>query len=244
MTIVDRVGFQRVYDLMERARPGILDEPMPDAAMVRREFARRALRALGLATPAWVADYFRSGSRSYLPVAAAKRELEQMAAAGEAVPIVVEGLAGPVWLDPGMVATLGEIEAGRRKPMLTTLLSPFDNLNWQRSRTSALFGFDYRLEIYVETHKRLWGYYTMPILHRGRLVGRLDPQYDRKARVFTVRAVYLESGQAPRTSLATAVARALREYATHLGGGDIVVARGVPDRFAAMLREAIGSDVA
>lgn len=242
LTIVDRVGFQRVYDLMERARPGALDGPLPEPAAVRREFARRALRALGLATPTWLADYFRTGQRHYLNVAAARRELQQMEADGEAIRVAVEGLAGPLWVAHETLPLLEEIAAGGRKATLTTVLSPFDNLNWQRSRTSELFGFDYRLEIYVETQKRQWGYYTMPILYRGRLIGRLDPHYDRKARVFTVRAIYLEAGQAPREPVATAVARALREYVTHLGGGAIVVERGEPERFATMLRGALASE--
>jgi uncharacterized protein YcaQ len=242
LTVIDRVGFQRVYDLTERALPGVFAGDLPDEATVRREFARRALRALGLATPGWLADYFRTGQRHYLNVATSKRELAAMEADGEAIPVAVDGIAAPLWLDPGMLETLAEVEAGGLKPTLTTLLSPFDNLVWQRSRTRDLFDFDYQLEIYVVTHKRKWGYYTMPILHRGRMVGRLDPQYDRKARVLTVRAVYLEPWQRPTASLAAAVAGALREYTTQLGGGTVVVERGEPEGFAEQVRTALGPE--
>jgi len=241
LTVIDRVGFQRVYDLTERALPGVFDGELPDEATVRRELARRALSALGLATATWLADYFRTGQRHYLSVADAKRELAAMEADGEAIPVAVAGIPAPLWLDPGMVATLDGIEAGRHAPTLTTLLSPFDNLVWQRSRTRDLFDFDYLLEIYVVAPKRRWGYYTMPILHRGRLIGRLDPQYDRKARILTVRALYLEPWQRPTVAVANAVAGALRDYTTQLGGGRIVVERCEPDAFAPLLRDAVSA---
>jgi uncharacterized protein YcaQ len=137
------------------------------------------------------------------------------------------------------VGRLAELRAGRARPTLTTLLSPFDNLVWHRGRTLALFGFDYRLESYTPAPKRRYGYYTLPILHRGRLVGRLDPSYDRRARVLTVRALHLEPGVGPTAGLAGGIAWALRDLAAFLGATEIGVPRSDPEGFAGQVRAAL-----
>ena len=102
----------------------------------------------------------------------------------------MEGLTEPAWLDAGLLPRLAELRAGRGRPTLTTLLSPFDNLIWHRGRMADLWDFHYRIEVYTPAPKRVYGYYTMPILHRGQLVGRLDPVVDRKSRLLTVRKVF------------------------------------------------------
>ena len=79
-------------------------------------------------------------------------------------------------------------------PKRTTLLSPFDRLIHDRDRAEALWGFFYRLEMYVPKAKRQYGYYVLPVLHGDRIVGRIDPVFDRKSRVLTVNAVYPEDG--------------------------------------------------
>ena len=108
---------------------------------------------------------------------------------------------------------LADLRAGRGQPALTTLLSPFDNLIWNRGRMEELWGFHYRIEVYTPAPKRVYGYYSMPILHRGKLVGRLDPSLDRKNRLLTVRKIFLEPGERPTESLATAIAGALWKFA-------------------------------
>ena len=121
---------------------------------------------------------------------------------------------------------------------MTALLSPFDNLIWDRARVSDLFGFDYRAEMYTPAAKREYGYYVLPILHRGHLVGRLDPKADRKAKIMRVRAIYLEPEQAVTGELVAAVAGALREFAAFHGSEQLVIERSEPQEFAVLLEQA------
>ncbi len=242
LVVLKREGFQRTYDLTERVLPEAREAPLPMEAEQRRWFVERALWALGVATARWTADYFRGGSRPHVPIGEATAELTAMAAEGLAHRVTVEGLEEPAWLAPAQAAHLSEIRSGRR-PTLTTLLSPFDNLVWHRGRTAALFGFDYRLESYTAAPKRRYGYYTLPILHRGRLVGRLDPSYDRRARVLTVKALHLEPGVRLDNRLAIALAGALQDFSAFLGGHQITLLACDPVAFGPLLRAALDTSV-
>jgi uncharacterized protein YcaQ len=226
--ILRREGFQRVYDLTERVLPDGLLEQLPTPEEQQRFFVSNSLRALGIATPRWVADYFRTGGRPHVPATRAARELDAMANEGFAVPIQITGFEEPAWIDPALVPRLAAFRAGRQRPTLTTVLSPFDNLIWHRGRTQTLFGFDYRLESYTPADKRQYGYYTLPVLHRGRLVGRIDPVYRRKSRILTLRNVHLEPGVRVTDRLITALGRSLREYVSFLGGGEIQILAADP----------------
>jgi uncharacterized protein YcaQ len=239
LMVLRRDGFQRVYDLTERILPASLAEELPTEAEQRRHFAGRALTALGVAMPRWVADYFRTGSRPHLPPAAAAAELSNLEREGGARRAAIEGSAEPVWLDAALLPRLAELRAGRGRPTLTTLLSPFDNLVWHRGRTETLFGFSYRLESYTPAHRRVYGYYTLPILHRGRLVGRVDPSYDRRARVLTAKTVHLEPAVRPTSSLVTAIAGALRDLSGFLGGGEVRVLAADPIGMVGSLQAAL-----
>lgn len=232
-------GFQRVYDLTERVIPNGLLEHFPDEDERRRHFTASSLRALGVGTPRWVADYFRNWARPHNSPAASLRGLNELAESGLAIPVEVEGLSEPAFLDPALLPRLSELRAGRNKPALTTLLSPFDNLVWYRPRTEQLWDFFYRIEVYTPAPKRIYGYYSMPILHRGKLVGRLDPAVDRKNRILTVRSVHLEPGVKPAESLAAAVSGALWDFAGFLGAEEVLVLKANPEAFGAMLEDAL-----
>ena len=102
-----------------------------------------------------------------------------------------------------------------------------------------LWGFHYRIEVYTPAPKRVYGYYSLPILHRGRLVGRLDPSLDRKNRLLTVRKLFLEPGERPTEPLAAAIAGALWDFAAFLGAEEVLVLAAEPETFAFMLADAI-----
>ena len=122
-------------------------------------------------------------------------------------PVAIAGTdsaKNPAWADPAALATES---AGRRGRHRVTLLSPFDSLIWDRKRTRKMFGFDHSLEAYVPKHKRVHGYYTMPLLANGRLAGRVDPA--REGNTLVARKVSLE-----RATAAEPMAQALREAAT------------------------------
>ncbi len=198
----ERRGWKRVYDLAERAVPDeLLHDDLDDTECTRRLVAQ-AGAALGVATRADLADYHRLKG-------------EQVSAVIEdtgLVPVDVEGWSKPAWADP---AALSETPRGRHR---TTLLSPFDSLIWDRPRTERMFGFTHRLEAYVPKPKRIHGYFAMPLLAGGKLVGRVDPA--REGATLVARQVSMQGPKAVRP-----MAQALQEAATWVGCDAVRVER-------------------
>jgi uncharacterized protein YcaQ len=185
-TATRRGSFERVYDLTERVIPAaILDLPTPEPAEAQRRLIARAARAHGIATAADLRDYFR------LKPEEAHGAIEALVEAGELVPVHVQGWRQGAFL---------HVEARRpRRIAGQALLAPFDPLIWERGRTERLFGFRYRIEIYVPAEKRAHGYYVLPFLMDGALVARADLKSDRQAGVLRVQSVHLEPGAPPET---------------------------------------------
>jgi uncharacterized protein YcaQ len=233
LMIARREGFQRVYDLRERVLPGWSDERIVPPAEAQRALVLKSVHALGIARTRWVADYFRMSKRETPGV------VQALAEEGALLPVEVEGWKEPAWIHPERAQQAQQAARGELKAVLTTLLSPFDPVVWDRARASDLFGFDYRLECYTPGPKRKFGYFTLPILHRGRLIGRLDPKAHRKAGVFEVKALYLEPGVRAGSGMVSAVAKALRELADWHGTPKIVVRRSEPADFASKLTGAL-----
>ena len=238
---VRRIGWRRVYDLAERAVPDALRTTGaeidgvvgPDDAACVRELLRRSARTLGVGTLADLTDVHRLGSR-HVPPETLRTSLQDLVEAGELVEVDVEGWRGPAYADP--VALTAATTAGRHR---TTLLSPFDSLVWHRARTSRVFGFDHTLEAYVPAAKRVHGYFTMPVLHGGRLVARVDPKRD--GRVLRARQVTFETGRGGRVPAAaiTGTAAALREAAGWVGCEHVVAERVVPEAARSALEGAL-----
>jgi len=201
-----RVNFHRRYDLAGRVLPASAEPPRYTTKDWRCWAALRSVSCLGVATAGHASDYYRQRK----PVTRAT--LEKLAAEVAVVPVAVEGWKEAAYLHPDDLPLVEDIEAGAHQPTLTTFLSPFDNLTWDRQRLRDLFGFDYRIEMYTPAKQRQYGYYVMPILHRGRLVGRLDPKADRQSRTLIVRAIYLEPGEPLTDELVAGIAGALREF--------------------------------
>ncbi len=191
LMIARREGFQRIYDLRERVLPGFDDARAPSAEEARRALAVRALKALGIAKPRWV--------QRYLPDV---RGLPPLRDLPEAVRVDLEG-------EEAYVHEGFSVKPATR----TTLLSPFDPLISDRARVLDLFGFDYRIEIYTPLAKRRFGYFSLPILHRGALVGRLDPKAHRQDGLLEIKALHLERGVTVTDELIAGLAAALRDFA-------------------------------
>lgn len=175
-------NFERVYDLPERViPPDVLAVPTPTVEEAQRALVLDAARALGVATVADLADYFRLDQRT------ARARADELAESGALVPVTVEG-----WNRPAYVRS----DARPRPPKRSgaTLVSPFDSLIWSRERTRRVFDFDYLLEIYVPAPKRIYGYYVLPLLLGDRIVARLDVKADRRASVLRVHAAHAEEG--------------------------------------------------
>jgi uncharacterized protein len=199
---VQRRGWKRVYDLAERAIPAqLLHDDLDDRECLRR-LVRLAGRSLGVGTRADIADYHRLKGE----------EFDAVIADSGLVPVTVDGWDRPAWADP---AALESEPRGRHR---TTLLSPFDSLVWERARTERIFGFTHRLEAYVPRPKRVHGYFAMPILAGGRLVGRVDPA--REGRTLVARQIGLTGPKA-----VPAAARALVEAASWVDCTDVRLER-------------------
>ena len=234
LMIARRARFHRIYDLRERVLPSWDDARTPSLEEARRALALKAVRALGVTPASWVADYFRTSKRATMPVVA------QLAAEGLLLEARVEGWKEPAYIHPDHAVQAEEAVARGLQPELTTLLSPFDPLVWDRKRALDLFGFDYRIECYTPALKRRYGYFTLPILHRGALVGRLDPKAHRKDGVFEIKALHLEPGVAVDDELVMALAGALTECAAWHGTPDVIVRQSDPPKVAAALQKAVG----
>lgn len=208
ITSARRVRFERRYDLPDRVIPATIRAvPAPTVEEAQRELLRIAARAMGVATEPDLRDYFR------LPSAESKRRVAELVDAGELQPVAVEGWAPPAYMSPGARVP--------RSVDAQAIVGPFDSLVWSRPRVERLFGFRYRIEIYVPKPKRVYGYYVLPFLLGERLVARVDLKADRAAGALLVQAVHAESGAPAETAGALAVE--LRSLASWLGLDDVVI---------------------
>jgi uncharacterized protein YcaQ len=250
LAIHSRRHFHKRFDLLERA--------MPDAAAVhavspeefRRWHVERTLHALGAATLTDVAGYLtfpRFGPGGRRPTLAAMRTR------GEITEIAVEGSSVPWLALTRDVPALARAARRPAPPAGTTLLSPFDSLLWYRERVARLFGFEYRIQVYTPSAKRLHGYYTLPIFHDGHLIGRVDAKAHRAEGRLEAPGVHFEpwfaAGQPAPTGRGTldrdaalaGVVDALRSLATFVGAREVTMGRVTPGRLGPPLSHALGA---
>lgn len=203
VTVAGRRGFERLYDLPERVLPeSILRQPQPDEAQAQRALLSHAAQALGVATEKDLRDYFR------LDPADTRARLAELEEAGELLRCQVQGWKQSAWCQPTVKIP--------RKVAASALLSPFDSLVWERSRTERLFDFRYRLEIYTPVHKRVYGYYVLPFLHNERIAARVDLRAERAFGRLAVHAVHEEDPRLDEEGM-QALAMNLRRMADWLG---------------------------
>jgi uncharacterized protein len=202
VTSARRRGFERLYDLPERVLPkAVFEAPTPSEADAQRELVRRSAVALGVASAKDLRDYYR------LPVAGFKERLAELVEAGAISEVAVEGWKGPAYL-----------AAGARLPRridARALLVPFDPIVWERDRAERLYGFRYRIEIYVPAPQRVHGYYVLPFLLGDRLVARVDLKADRAGSTLLVQSAHAEDHAPAET--AAELADELRLMAGWLG---------------------------
>ena len=228
-----RTGWRRVYDLAERAIPehlrrapgwrttgGVLG---PSDAECVRALVARSVDVMGVGTVDDIADVHR------LPKARVRTVLREL----DTVPVQVEGWQDAAYLSS---AALAWLDKGSRARCRTTMLSPFDSLVWHRPRTERLFGMTHRLEAYTPAHRRVHGYFAMPVLHRGRLIGRVDPK--REGRTLIAQRVTLEE---PGAQAIEGIAAALIEASAWVGCDDIRIGEAVPRSQRARLQRAVAA---
>lgn len=227
LMIAGRRNFQRLYDLSDRVLPSDLDTSMPRPEECARFVARRALQSHGLIT-----EKQKDGGLSETKKVG--RVLAELAEAGEAIPVQVEGLEKEI-----LYAWKPLLAMPRPRRRQVHLLSPFDNLVIDRRRTAQFFDFEYRIECYTPAPKRKYGYFTLPILWGDELVGRLDPKAERREGVFRVKMLALEPGFKPDEAFYPALARKLRAFAEYHGCTEVHVDESRPAGGRAALRRAL-----
>jgi uncharacterized protein len=201
LAVAGRRGFERLYDLAERVIPAeVLAAPTPTVEDAQRELVRRATDALGVATVKDVADYFR------LPVATTRARLRELVDAGSLRPTRVTGWSDPAYLSPA--ADPAPVHA-------RALISPFDSLIWERTRSERVFGFRPSFELYLPPAKRRYGYYVLGFLLDEAFAARVDLKADRQRGTLLVRGAFAEPGAAGG-QVAAGLAATLRELAAWL----------------------------
>jgi len=237
LMVARRDNFHRVYDLTERVAPKALAlEAAGDvfgAPAVHEQFIEKSIAALGIAQARWVNDYFRLKPRLK------DGDLSALVDSGTLLRITVAGWDAPGYVHHSQRALLKKAVAGLLEAQHTTLLSPFDPVVWDRDRASTLFAFDYRLECYTPAAKRVHGYFVLPILCRGELIGRLDAKAHRTDGIFEVKALYAQPGLTWSEDQLQDVAQAIVQCAVWHDTPDVRMAAMQPAGMKAPLRRAI-----
>ena len=228
LMVAARHNFHRVYDLAERVLPGWDDaRDLPPLEAVSRELLLRSCRALGIARADWVADYYRLPRRPYGDA------LRALADEGELVPVHIDGWKQDTFVHRDFAPLIDDAASGQLASTVTTVLSPFDPVVWDRKRAAALFDFDYAIECYTPAAKRKYGYFVLPLLSRGKLVGRVDAKAHRASGVFELKSFHLEAGVRPSRRLMSDLRRALQRCADWHGTPQLQITSAPEDVLAA-----------
>ncbi len=222
LMVARRERFQRVYDLRDRVHPAAGTLALPSAAAMRSAFVERSVRALGVTRARWIHDYFRMRPRCR------ESDLDPLLRNGTIVPAEVEGWEEQGFVHRDHLPLARRIAGGSLAATHTALLSPFDPVVWDRERVLAMFSFDYRLECYLPAPRRRHGYFVLPILRRGGLVGRLDAKAHRGEGIFEVKTLHLEPGVRAGEALLRDVARALGACAAWHGTPEVRIRATAP----------------
>ena len=194
--------FARIYDITERVLPSkILNTPTPTENEARKQLLVRAAKAQGVATLSDLADYYRQKTAVIKPL------VIELVEQGELREVTVD-----TWVEKAFVHRSAKLP---KKLYATALLSPFDSLVWCRPRNERLFNFHYRIEIYTPKEKRKFGYYVLPFMLNGEIVGRVDLKADRANSNLLVQSVHTEKG-IKRASINGALTDELRALANWL----------------------------
>ncbi len=221
LMIARRERFQRVYDLRERVNPGWQDEALPSLEEAYRFFVYETVRALGAIRSDWVADHYR------LSKAAANQAIKELLETGKICEASVEGWKLPVLVT---AETRQKIEQGHAlpDPSLTTILTPFDPLVCNRARAKEMFAFDFTIECYLPAAKRKYGYFLVPLLHRGQIVARMDVKANRQAGNFEVKGIFWEEGFSPDEQDLAEISAAIQRCADWHQTPQVVVHKSEP----------------
>ncbi|MBR7799997.1 winged helix-turn-helix domain-containing protein [Undibacterium fentianense] len=209
LMVAERHNFQRVYDLTERVHPNWEDKrDLGNLIDDQRDQVLDAVKALGICKSSWIPDYFRM--KKLAPAIQAETLYQQ----GLLRKIAVDSWQEPAYYHPEHTSLIEKGLMGQLRANHTCLLSPFDPVVWDRKRALEFFDFEYRLECYTPEAKRQYGYFTLPILRRGQLIGRIDAKANRKEKVMEIKALHLEQHCKISEAVSKDIAKTLETFAS------------------------------
>lgn len=221
LMVAERRNFHRVYDLTERVMPGWDDASQTfSKENAQYQMLRQSAQYLGIFRPEWLADYYR------LKRVDTKSVIATLLDDKEIIPVEVSGLDGVCYVHQQQFSLLQQAIESRINSTVTTLLSPFDPVVWDRKRASALFNFDYRIECYTPEAKRQFGYFTLPILQRGELIGRVDAKMHRKEKRLEVKSLHLEAEVVMTSRRAQDIHGAITRFAQWQNAEHVLIGQG------------------
>jgi len=204
LMVTARHNFQRVYDLTERVLPQQTDTTYPTPDELGRYYVNRAIQSQGISSQYDILNHMHTREKKTI-----LKALESMLSNGELVEVRIANSVLAYYTTPEAI----DIASTIKHPATLYLLSPFDNVTILRPRLQQLFSFDYTIECYVPAPKRLYGYWSLPMLYKGNLVGRIDLKAERKANSLLVQNLHWEKRSKPTASLLKTLEKALLEFA-------------------------------
>ncbi len=191
LMVAYRQKFQRYYDLLSNVLPNYDDESTPSIDQAHRYWVEKTIKILGAARQKWVSDYYRLGKTE------TQAQIDELRSAGK-----ILTFHNPEWEEDILIHKENLLLAEKvlNNELIashSTLLSPFDPLIWDRDRTQDTFDFKFSIECYLPAEKRQYGYFSLPILYKGNLIGRLDAKAHRKEKIFEIRELHFEDSFSP-----------------------------------------------
>ncbi|NWJ44596.1 MAG: winged helix-turn-helix domain-containing protein [Chloroflexi bacterium] len=233
LMIAARPNFHRVYELRERILPHWEDSSTPAYSEVIEGLVLKTVQALGITHPRWIADYFRLKKKEIPPL------LEKLVSENRLKLIEVEGWDSSGYYHPDNHPLIQQATEGSLDATHTTLLSPFDPLVWDRNRARELFDFNYTIECYTPAPKRQYGYFSLPILWRGKLIGRLDPKAHRRERLFEIKSLHFEPQVQITDEIVKDVTTAIKQLAIWHKTPEVIIRHSNPPELVELFSKEI-----
>lgn len=224
-----RAKFRRYFDFRARVLPDWDDADALDPKSARKALLLKTIHALGVAREDWLTSYY------YMLKTGLSDVLTGLVVEGQLLPVQVAGWNVPGYIHADQIQMVEATTRGELNPTYTTFLSPFDPLVSDRGRALDLFDFDYRMESYTPARDRKYGYFCLPILHKGRLVGRLDPKAHRQEKRMEIKKIHLESSVEITEDLVTDLKNTLQKFTAWHGMATLEVTTTEPSELRAAL---------
>lgn len=222
LMVSERKNFKRFYDLTEKILPPGLDVSLPNERDEKHFFIKRALDSMGLATESDIDKYMHITGRM-------SKWLKEMKENDEIEEVSIEGLTKKYFILKEDLEGIDKKKIGYGSKV--HLLSPFDNLIILRNRIKEIFDFEYTLECYVPADKRKFGYFSLPILWKNDLVGRLDPKADRKNKRLMINSLFIEKRMADGDEFFATLGKSLKEFAAFNKCEKVLISKTFPAKY-------------